>query len=58
MNLFCLHLSEGTLTAFETSTIRTFMLTETVGTNAIAAGITYKPTPIMRELMTATLTRY
>ena len=56
-SLFSIHMAEGTLTTFETWTVRATMTAKTWGTYTIATGIANVPCPILGELLSATLTR-
>ena len=50
-------MTESALAALVTATIRTSMAAQTERADAIAAGVTYEPGPVLGELFSTTLTR-
>ncbi len=50
-------MAEGALAALVTATVRASMAVQAEGTDAIAAGVTDVPGPVLGELSSTTLTR-
>ena len=50
-------MAEGALAALVTGSVRTTMAAQTGWTDAIAAGVTHEPCPVLGELFSTTLTR-
>lgn len=52
-----MHMAEGALAALVTATVRASMAAQAEGADAIAAGVTDVPGPVLGELSSTTLTR-